>query len=555
MDHPMTRASITRQFRYRQERTDGDQGFILITFVVLSLIILSLVGVSIQASITNQTVTGRYVNSIQARLASESGINAALASVASSAAPGSLQCSVSYASGSWTYATTIGYASSTGTAMTCPLSTWPVTAHVISTGTSTFGGSVKMAEDTVIAAPATAQTTLLPALNYAVFTPGGMQMSANATIANGLSGQQADVVVGGGTNCTNGNTIGGNLYSYRTSPLKFDSTCTIGKGVFANSAVSLTNNVNIGGSVTSYGSGGITLSASPTIGGNMTSTQGSIDMSNSPTVKGNAYAYTSINYNRKAVGSGAAGSNLYIQGLVSYPNTNFAGQTMPTQPTFPAITDPTQNQWGAAGYSNYIVVTDSAVTTNGLINTTYTCNNYFTAQYLAPSYSGSASAFALAVNNATTPTVIDASACSNPDYSNPGNSQTFSLQTNVALLVNGIGFATTNNFQSSSSATHNLSIIVPSPDTGGINFTNTTTFAPQLSTFIYTPGRFTASVTPSINGQVLAGDMSSSSVSITNNFALTFSNAAAATIPGTTTTSGGSTTTAAIVGVRRYVSP
>ncbi len=74
------------------------------------------------------------------------------------------------------------------------------------------------------------------------------------------------------------------------------------------------------------------------------------------------------------------------------------------------------------------------------------------------------------------------------------------------------------------------------------------------STFLYTPGTFSASVTPSINGQILAGSAASGSVSITNSFALTFSNAAAQTIPGTTTQSGSTTTTPTVTGVRRYVS-
>jgi len=394
-------------------------------------------------------------------------------------------------------------------------------------------------------------------------------MSASATIANGLgaNGQQADVVVGDGTDCTNGNSIGGNLYSYGTTGLSFNSSCSIGKGLYANSSIYLTNSVQVGGSVTSYGTGGISMDSSPTIGGNMTSTQGSISMSGTPTISGNAYAYGTITYNGQNVSAGAAGSNTYIKGLVSVPNTSFASSTMPTEPTFPVISDPTQAQWATSGYTNYVLVGANGTTVNGVPLTlpsiytgtapvAVTCSNFFAVNYNVNGVSGaSASEFEIIVNGATTPTVIDASACSNPSVYPLNGSQTYPLQTNVALVVNGIQFNNTNTFTSSSSTSHDMSIIVPAPDTGQIYFTNNTSFSSTLSTLLYTEGTFSANSTPSINGQILAGTSNNTStVTITNSFALTFSNAAASTIPGTTTTTNQSTGTPSLAAVRRYVS-
>jgi hypothetical protein len=558
--------TLVQQVRRRKSGHE-DQGFILILVMVLSMIILSVAAVAIQGSVNNQSVTGSYVNGIQARLASESGINAATASIATSTSASALQCSLTSTSGTWSYATTVTYASSSGTAMACPLSAWPATAHVTSTGTSTKGGSVKMAEDLAITSASTPVTTLNPALNYAVFTPGGVKMSVNATIANGIgaNGQEADVVTGDGIDCENGNVIGGNLYSYGTSELSIINNCSIGKGVYANSEIYLDGSPVVNGSVTSYGTGGINIDTTPTVGGNLTTTQGSITMTNSPTIDGNAYAYGTIKYNGTNVTAGSAGINQYIKGLVSYPNTSFAATTMPAEPAFPVIADPTQAQWATSGYTNYVVVSVNGTTVNGTPLTVtnnygqtsaYTCSNYFAAQYNVGGVSSSPSEFAAMINGATTPTVIDASACpANTTVSPLNGSQTYSLQTNVALVINGISLNGTNTFTSSGSTAHDMSIIVPAPDTGQIYFTNNTSFSTTLSTFLYTEGTFSANSTPSINGQILAGTPNNTStVDITNSFALTFSNAAATTIPGTTTTTNQGSGSPTVTALRRYLS-
>ena len=73
---------------------------------------------------------------------------------------------------------------------------------------------------------------------------------------------------------------------------------------------------------------------------------------------------------------------------------------------------------------------------------------------------------------------------------------------------------------------------------------------------MYTEGSLQANTTPSMNGQIMvegaAGTYSGSSVDLTNAYTLTYSNAAATTIPGSTTTTVTGTGTPLVAAVRRY---
>jgi hypothetical protein len=547
-----------RRTRRRSFRR-GDDGQSLIIVLVMSLIILSVVGVAIQVSVVDGAATGSYVNTVQSRLAAETGINATLAGLASATTPANLVSTLSYTAPSkplWRYVATLTYATATGTALTVPLSVWPATTEITSVGSMKNGASVKMVEDAVITAPTTTTTTLLPAFNYAVFTPGNININSSASINVGTAGLSADVVAGAGTSCTNGVSIQGNVYSYATAALDLNSGCSITGGLFASSGVALSGGATVGGSVTSYGTGGIAMNGGGSIGGNATSTGANIALAGgSPSIRGNAYAFGTITWNSAPV-SGSNGSGL-ISGITQPGDTALSTQTIAPEPAFPVITDPTQAAWATAGYTNYIVVTAASVTTNGVVDATNNCSTYFTTQYLAANgYAASASPFSLAVNGATTPTVIDASACANPNFNQGTISQTFALQTNVAFLTNGLSLSTSSTWASSSGTSHDLSIIVPAPETGDLYFTSTTTFATSLSTFMYTEGSLQANTTPSINGQIMvqgsAGQYGGSSIDLTNAYALTFSNAAGTTIPGATTQTVTGTGTPVVTGVRRF---
>jgi Tfp pilus assembly protein PilX len=558
-------APLLARVRARHAVGDRDAGYILVIVMGVSVIILSFAAVAMQSTLTNQSVTATYTNAVQSRLASESGLNAALAADQSVPAASSLTCSSTSPPtsppGSWSYSTTMTYASSTGTAMTCPLSAWPATTEITSIGTTPHGAPVAMVEDATITAPSTPTTTLLPALNYAMFTTGQLQLSAGATIQQGASGQSPDVVAGSVASCTNSNALAGNLYSYSTSTIDLNSGCTITKGLYAAGPVTMSGGATVG-SVTSYGSGGIALNGGGTVTGIATSTGGNIALAGGSPSIGSAYAYGNITWNSANV-SPTNGSN-YI-GFYQANDTALANSPpMQAEPAFPAISDPTQSQWAGSGYTNYIVVGINGTTVNGVPLTVtnnygqtsaYTCDNFFAPQYNVGGVSSSPSEFAAIVNGATTPTVIDAPLCpSNYSLYPLGGNQTYSLQTNVALVINGISFSNTNTFTSSSNTSHDFSIIVPAPDTGTVTLSNSSTFSNSLSTFIYTEGSFNANSSPNINGQVLAGLGASGGANLTNNFALTFSNAASQTIPGTTTiTNGAGNGSPTIVGVRRYI--
>jgi hypothetical protein len=341
------------------------------------------------------------------------------------------------------------------------------------------------------------------------------------------------------------------VYSYSTSGLSFSNSCVINQNLYSISSITTSNNVNVGGNIYAYGSGGITLNNNTIIGGNAYASAGSITVESPAQITGSATASGSIYYN-----TGSQSWYGSIKGSVTYNAQPSAFTTpMPTEPTFPALTDPTKAQWQASEYTNYILITSAGESVNGgALNTAEGCSNYFNSQYLAANnYSASASQFNLDVNNATTPTVIDASACSAPNLYGPGGVSTFTLHTDVAVVLSGLQTSGTNTFTSSSSTSHNLSFIVPSPGTGGINLANNTTFSSSLNVFMYTEGTFQGENSSTLNGQVLAGTY----VQGSNGFALSFSSAAATTIPGTTTIPAGSGTTAtagSIATIRRFVS-
>ena len=81
--------------------------------------------------------------------------------------------------------------------------------------------------------------------------------------------------------------------------------------------------------------------------------------------------------------------------------------------------------------------------------------------------------------------------------------------------------------------TFDLSIVVPYGTTckkgGDIDFTNTTIFDPRINVLLYTPCTANFSVSPSMNGQILAG----TAINATDNFILNFDDLAGFDVPGT----------------------
>ena len=487
-------------------RPADDGGYILVIVMVISAVVLALAALAIQTSTVNQAVTTSYSNTVQTRLASETGLNVTVAQIGAVlvTAPASndlngnmvnasgtalrslLPCSLTSTS-TPTYTSAVVYENASATPFAgCPATwsattpAWPALAVVTSSGTYPHGSPLKLVEVLTVTAPTLTvtagqsitlpgTTTLLPAFGAAIYSQGAVSLSGNVSATTTVSTTPANIIAGGGVTCPNNVIVQGSIYSYSTSAQgNFANSCAISGSLYSNAAISLSNSVSVGGDIWSYASGGITLSNSVRIGGNAVATNGSITTSSGTTVVGNANASGAINYN-----NGSAPWYGTVNGTVTPNNPALSTQTFPVQPVFPTLTDPTQASWQASEYINYVSVTAAGESINGgVVNPAMSCSTYFSAQYLAANnYQASASQFNVDLNNATVPTVIDAPTCS-PNLSGPNATATYSLPVDVAVVLAGLQTSGTNTFTSSSSTTHNLSIIVPAPQTGTIALSN-----------------------------------------------------------------------------------
>jgi fibronectin-binding autotransporter adhesin len=565
----------------RQGREAPDDGYILVVVIGLSLLMLSLSAVVMTSANNNQAVTTVYQRALQSHLAAETGLNvavgqlsAAVLTVPSSTdgfgnlvnAQGGVLRNLLPAGIALTtvgtasrYIAPITYYTSAGVAfvgapstwaLTSP--TWPASATVTSTGTTTNGASAAMVENLTITAPtaSTAPSTpvLLSGYGPALFSLGQVALSGNVQATTNSVTTPADVVSGAGIVCPNNVVVQGSVYSYSTSDISLANNCSISGGLYGAAGITLSNSVTVGGDTWAYGSDGITLNNSNTIGGNAVAVAGPIIVYTPAVIAGNATAAGAITYNTG--GQSAYGS---IKGLVTPNNAKaLSGSTITPEPPFPVFADPAMASWQASEYTNYISVTSAGESINGgAVNASEGCSAYFSNQFPAPSYSAAPSQFNLDVNSATTPTVIDAPTCSAPNIYGPNAVSTFTLHTDVAVVLSGLQTSGTNTFASATTATHNLAFIVPSPQTGAIALANSTTFANTLSVLFYTNGNFSAANASTVRGQVLAAN----SIQGSNGFALLFSSNAALTLPGTTSSTVGAVTAAAgsLSALRRYV--
>jgi len=577
-----TNASRLRRTGAGRHASSGeDGGYILVIVMVISAVVLALAALAIQTSIVNQAVTTAYSNTVQSRLASETGLNVTIAQIgteltttatsldlngnllnsAGSTIRSLLPCSVASVLGSTpAYTTAVAYETANATPISgCPgtwsatNSLWPALAVVTSTGTYPHA-SLKLVEVVGLTAPphtlSPPTTTLLPAFGAAIYSQGAVNLSGNVSATTSSSTTPANIISGGGVTCPNNVVVQGSIYSYSTSAQgTIANYCAISGSLFSNAGITLSNYVTIGGDIWSYATSGISLSNSVRIGGNAVATKGAITTYAGTTIVGNANASGAISYNNGSTPSAGA-----INGTVTPNNSALSSQTFPAQPAFPALTDPTQAAWQASEYANYVSVTSAGESINGgALNPAMTCSTYFTAQYLAVNgYQPSPSQFNLDLNNATVPTVIDAPTCS-PNVTGPNNAATYSLQVDVAVELAGLQTSVTNTFTSSSSTVHNLSIIVPAPQTGTITLSNATSFTSSLNTLMYTMGAFSAANASVMHGQIL----SATSMAGSNGFALTFSASPAGTIPGASTVTAGSPsvfTPGSFAPIRRFVS-
>lgn len=510
--------------------SEKDDGSILVMVLAISFLLVGLVTVSLAVTRSSANVSYRYQASTSARLVAESGIAAAFDEMSNVASTSVLPCTLSGApgAGSSSYSVTVAYEAGS-TPISCTggspvgselgTSTAPTKATLLSVGSSPGGGTVTIEEVTTLSTA----NPLAPAYDYAIMTPGTMPLSVDASIYKSASGQPANLYSGQTFQCTNSVLDQGSVLT-STTPLSLSSGCDISGSLTAQGSISITNSAVIGGTATAIG-GSIDMTSGGHIVGNAYATGGDINLNHdSVVIGGNAYATGGI----LELGPG------YISGS-QYPNdASIASMTMPPAPTFPTL-DPTVTAWGN---DNYTVI--QVPGPDPLTGTTTSCSTYFVDQYVYVPGVGEEhlpSPFVADVNAATTPIVVYAPTC-NPSVgtnlvetgsSTPGS--TFNMHANVAVVVNTFSDWGSMVWQPATGvASPDLSLIALSSSSSAISLTNETDFTPAVSTLLYTPGTVDFSVTGTMTGQVLAG----TSFSATNSFSMTYSTAAAASLPGTT---------------------
>ncbi|MHB1598469.1 MAG: hypothetical protein ACYCXY_06180 [Acidimicrobiales bacterium] len=510
-----------------------DEGSILVMVLAISFLLVGLVTVSLAVTRSSAGVSYNYQANTSARLVAESGIAATFDEMSNVSSTSILPCTLSGAPGvgSSSYSVTVAYDAGS-TPITCTggspvgselgASAAPTTATLLSVGSSPGGGTVAMEEVTTLSAT----NPLAPAYDYAIMTPGTMPLSVDASIYKSASGQPANLYSGQTFQCTNSVLDQGSVLT-STTPLALSSGCDITGSLTAQGDISITNSAVIGGTATAIG-GSIDMTSGGHIVGNAYATGGTINLNHdSVVIGGNAYATGGI----------LELSPGYISGS-QYPNdAAISSMTMPPAPAFPTL-DPTVAQWQAKGYT--VIQIPGTDPLNGQY---YGCGSkgksgsqdYFNDQY--PGGTDSPSQFVNDVNAATTPIVIYAPTC-NPSVgtnlvetgsSTPGS--TFNMHGNVAVVVNTFSNWGSMIWQPAAGVSSpDLSIIALSSSSTAIDLTNQPDFTSAVNTLLYTPGAVDFSVVSTMTGQVLAG----TSFSATNSFSMTYSTAAAASLPGTT---------------------
>ena len=518
-----------------------DSGSILIIVLVVSLIILALAGVAMTYTATNLTDSGNYVNTVQSRLAAESGVGLVLSQIGHSQDPSFLPCTpaspVTVPGTTATYTLTITYYPSvtnghpSGSALSCPFAdsplNLPAVAEITSVGSAVNGAPLKLVEDAAISfAPV---TTINPVFTNAIYSASTVNLSNHQTLYPSTSGQPANVVADQGVNCSNNTTINGSVYSYSSTPLDISYPCTVTGSVYAVSSITLSKQ-NMSGNVESFGPGGVTIGSS-TINGSLLATQGGISVSGS-TIGGYASASGAV--------TGIAGNNSnnkYYCGSNTTPTcSNLSSQTMPPDPGFPTLQDSSGDTttsplyWATTEYKTHIVQVPTA-----------SCATYFGAS------GGAGTQFYTDLNTATVPTVVLAPTCDVQV-----DKTTYTFNKDFAVVAHSFATSQQTNF-TAAPGTANFLIVVPTttsncPAGGCISLAQHTTFDPSVSILFYTLGTFNSGNLDNVSGQVIAQSV----VTAGNQFNLTFSDAASATITGTTTTVNDGS--ASYTAMRRYVS-
>jgi len=497
-----------------------EQGSVLVLVLVISFLLVGSLAIALTTSMANLTLSSRYGRSVQAMLASRSGIDAELAAMRNVSTYTSFPCTLtgnlSTPGAISSYAVTVQYTAAstaltcTGTGSTLGGSTAPTAATLTSTGTASHGAPTVMQANVSIAA---GSTTLSAALGYAIFTSGNLDLLNAATIDQTGTNPAPNIYAGQTLTCANGTASQGSLTTY--TPVTLSSACSFTGSLTADGLVTMQNSAHVGGAVIAYGAG-ITMTGNALITGNATATGGNISLSNSAAIDGNAYASGTISL--------SGGSQ--VKGTQNPGDSALSTQTMPSAVSFPAV-DTTVSDWTTAGW-NLVQIPNAVYTT---------CASYFQNIASEAGPGPPTDPFMTQLYTAATKTLVYAPTC-NVTYS---SSHTFGLNADVTLWVNTLTLSNSNTFESTSSTVHNFSVLASpsascstSSPTVDVNFSNFSSFTSTIDAFIYTQGAADYANAPAMNGQVLA----CSGFTGENGFDLNFVPAASAGLPwtGTTTT-------------------
>ena len=246
----------------------------MISAILVSAVILTMSITAASLSIHSTDESGLDRTRVQVVNSAEAGISAALSALQTTATaqlPCSLQANLA-TSPNEQYTATITYYDSSNTQMTCSnpgVSVMPTYALITSSGGPSSSGASPTATRTM-----QSFVTMHPVyggFDSAIFSNSTPSTSNNLTV-NGDFGDDADVYTNGDWSCGNSMTVHGQMVSQ--GAITMTNTCQVTKDIWANGAVSMSNN---------------TLA-----GHNVTSSTSSITLNNSAHILNNASAATTI---------------------------------------------------------------------------------------------------------------------------------------------------------------------------------------------------------------------------------------------------------------------
>lgn len=491
--------------RYGRGRTAAhDRGNAMIAVIgliaVTSMITLTVTGATVQAlSFTSLTRAG-----VQSTAAAESGVDAMLAALTNDACP--LDGELSATQGSVNPALT-------GAAAVAPFYTATI-AHRISTAAAWTAGcpgdastqvriqSTGFASDEGVSASASAQDALAvqaiyewrPGANSAAVTGAAVFSYGTPGLSNSLellsfNGNSANVIVAeGNILCSNSVYVEGDIVAANGN-IQLDNTCSAGGNVWASGTVGLQGNKTIGGDVIAAGTGITRIDPSTSIGGGIYA-RGEIDSWGQRCTTG-------------ATGWDAAGDACSV------------ARTTGADPVFYNRLDvaaPTRPAWVDVNF-----VSADWVSRGWTVNT-------YTGPCLIDNKTSS-HAQVLALSNYTTPTVIDARACSSFTISTSAK-LTVAMRTDLTFILPKT--VNIEDFTAVSNNSLDRALRFITPDTvadnlptltgcGRIDINNQNELEATIAVMVYSP-------CPVFNSNKLTwrGQYYASSVSFSNNSELTY---------------------------------